>query len=123
MRTTAKVLALDFKTGTSVKEGPNKGKSYVSYKVLDLDDGNFFDMFSWADMDKKPVTLSVPCLIECTFKVGKKFDEFSVDLVEVHKMSAQFDLEAIFGKIPLSPVGGSFDGTSIKQTKETQAAK
>jgi hypothetical protein len=117
MEARGKVLALDFRTGVSTKEGKNKDKSYVSYKVLDMQ-GNFFDLFSWANQERMPVELSVPCLIECKFEVSKRGDNVSFDLVQVEKMSEKFDLEKVLDKIHLVGVGESF-----KATDKTAAVK
>jgi len=106
MKVQSKAIALDYRTGTSSKDGKNKDRSFVSLHILDYD-GNVFDIFGWNDDGRFPKTADTPCLMECLFEVGTDRDgKATLDLLQILRKSAAFDVGAVFdgAKIALEKV-------------------
>jgi len=96
MKVQSKVIALDYRTGTSSKDGKNKDRKYSSLHVLDYD-GNVFDIFVWNDDSRFPKDADTPCLMECQFEVGTDRDgKASLELLQILRKSAAFDVGAVF---------------------------
>ena len=96
MKVNSKVVALDYRTGTSTKDGKNKDRNFVSLHVLDYD-GNVFDIFGWNDDNRFPKSADTPCLMECLFEVGSgQENKVTFDLLQIFKKSAAFDVGVVF---------------------------
>lgn len=102
MKVQSKVIALDYRTGTSTKDGRNKDKAFASLHVLDYD-GNVFDVFAWNDDNRFPKAADTPCLMECLFEVGTDRDgKPSLDLLQIERKSAAFDVGKVFESAKIS---------------------
>ncbi|MDR2732477.1 MAG: hypothetical protein LBB36_04585 [Fibromonadaceae bacterium] len=97
---TKTLILLSSRKGTTAKEGSNKNRPYVSYKMLDSG-GSYYDFFCWNDSRNGsgslyPDSLATPCLVECELLIGSNSEgKGTVDLHSVNRYSASFG----FGKI------------------------
>jgi hypothetical protein len=102
MKVQSKVVALDYRTGVSSKDGKNKDRNFVSLHVLDYD-GNVFDIFGWNDDNRFPKKADTPCLMDCMFEVGSGQEgKITFDLLQISRKSAAFDVGAVFENAKIS---------------------
>jgi len=102
MRFPQKVIATDFRSGTSKKDGTNKDRPFISFHCLDMD-GKKFDIFEWNDDGRYPKKIDTPCLIEAVFDVGVNNDgDPTISAVSIDKKSAIIDLGKVFESMKLN---------------------
>ena len=102
MRFPQRVIATDFRTGVSKKDGDNKDRKFVSFHCLDMD-GKKFDIFAWNDNGQHPQKIDTPCLLECDFEMGVNRDgDPTLELVAINKKSPTFDLSKVFDSLKLN---------------------
>jgi len=94
MQTKQTVVAFNYRSGVSSKEGSNKNKSYISFALLD-NTGQMFDVFEWNEDGRFPKQVATPCLLEVQLEVSNGNDKMKLDVLQIDRKSAVFD----FGKV------------------------
>jgi hypothetical protein len=100
------VVLLESRYGSSKKEGSNKDRNYVSYKVLFFD-GLYSDFFCWDEPGRSyPKNLATPCLAECDFSRRSMDGKVTLELHGITKSSASFSFSKLFEslKLPMDKV-------------------
>ena|GEM_PF-6476049 len=102
MEISQKVVAFGYRAGASSKEGKNKGKAFVSFTAMDFK-GQTFDVFQWNEDGRFPRRIETPCLLECSFDIVSGSDRITLDLVQIDRKSAAFDLGKVIesAKLPM----------------------
>jgi len=100
MQTKQTVIALNYRSGTSSKEGKNKDKPFISFSALD-NTGQMFDIFEWNDDGRFPKVVTTPCLIEGEFEILHGNDKTSISLIYIERKSAGFSFGKLFEGLKL----------------------
>jgi len=102
MRFPQRVIATDFRSGVSKKDGTNKDRPFISFHCLDFD-GKKFDIFEWNDDGRHPKKIDTPCLLDCQFEMGQNQEgDPTLGLVQIERKSAVFDLGKVFESMKLN---------------------
>jgi hypothetical protein len=102
MRFNQRVIATDFRSGVSRKDGANKDRKFISFHCLD-DSGRKFDVFQWDDDGRFPKKVDAPCLLECQFELGQDMDgKEELAVLSIDRKSAVFDLFKVIDSLKLA---------------------